>query len=141
VAPDSRSRSSDPARRLQFLLAGAARRDPARSRGDGASRQAPGQARGHGSSRLDTVVTEPNGEHVKFDSMLRSLYMAYQPIIRTDGTLFAYEALVRSEEPGMSGAGDILDAAERLQRLTDLGRTVRSKAGRFHAANADWCCS
>jgi EAL domain-containing protein (putative c-di-GMP-specific phosphodiesterase class I) len=80
---------------------------------------------------LDTVVTEPGSDQVKFDRMLASLYMAYQPIIKPDGTLFAYEALVRSEEPGMSGAGDILDAAERLQRLRDLGRSVRSKAGRL----------
>ncbi len=79
---------------------------------------------------LDTVVTEPTGDQLRFDRALRSLWMAYQPIVRTDGTLFAYEALVRSEEAGLSSAGDILDAAERLQRLTDLGRSVRARAGR-----------
>jgi EAL domain-containing protein (putative c-di-GMP-specific phosphodiesterase class I) len=37
---------------------------------------------------------------------------------------------VRSDEDGLSSASDILDAAERLRRLHDLGRSVRARAGR-----------
>jgi EAL domain-containing protein (putative c-di-GMP-specific phosphodiesterase class I) len=78
---------------------------------------------------LPTEVNEATEDHAHYNRMLQSLWMAYQPIVKTDGTLFAYEALVRSDEPGMSSAGEILDAAERLTRLQDLGRMVRSKAG------------
>jgi EAL domain-containing protein (putative c-di-GMP-specific phosphodiesterase class I) len=84
---------------------------------------------------VPTVVTASAEQHMRFNRLLQSLWMAYQPIVATDGTLFAYEALVRSDEPGLMGAGDILDMAERLNRLTDLGRVVRSRAGRLLTEN------
>jgi EAL domain-containing protein (putative c-di-GMP-specific phosphodiesterase class I) len=85
---------------------------------------------------LPTIVTSSE-DNRRFNRMLESLWMAYQPILRTDGTLYAYEALVRSEEPGLSSAADILDTAERLKRLTDLGRRVRSRAGRLITERSD----
>jgi EAL domain-containing protein (putative c-di-GMP-specific phosphodiesterase class I) len=55
--------------------------------------------------------------------------MAYQPIVRaSDGALFGYEALLRSREPALPNPGAVLDAAERLGRLFDLGRKVRARA-------------
>lgn len=64
-----------------------------------------------------------------FDRMLESLWMAYQPIVRaSDGTLFGYEALMRSGEPSLPHPGAMLDAAERLDRTADLGATVRAAA-------------
>jgi EAL domain-containing protein (putative c-di-GMP-specific phosphodiesterase class I) len=41
--------------------------------------------------------------------------------------VFAYEALMRSREPSLRGPADMLDAAERLGRLHDLGRCIRAK--------------
>jgi EAL domain-containing protein (putative c-di-GMP-specific phosphodiesterase class I) len=53
--------------------------------------------------------------------------MAYQPIVRwPERTVFAYEALVRSNEPSLKSPLDLLDAAERLGRLRDLGRKARA---------------
>src|SRR5262249_54327086 len=39
-----------------------------------------------------------------------------------------YEALLRSGEPSLPHPGAVLDAAERLDRLDQLGRKVRSSA-------------
>src|SRR5580704_8952868 len=55
--------------------------------------------------------------------------MAYQPIVQaTTGSVFGYEALLRSEDPALSDPSAFLDAAERLGRVYDVGRAVRCKA-------------
>jgi EAL domain-containing protein (putative c-di-GMP-specific phosphodiesterase class I)/CheY-like chemotaxis protein len=64
-----------------------------------------------------------------FERALSTLWMAYQPIVRvSDRTTFGYEALLRSEEKALPNPGAILDAAERLGRLDDLGRRIRAAA-------------
>jgi EAL domain-containing protein (putative c-di-GMP-specific phosphodiesterase class I) len=64
-----------------------------------------------------------------FERALDTLWMAYQPIVRVaDRSLFGYEALLRSEEKALPHPGAILDAAERLDRLDDLGRRIRAAA-------------
>jgi EAL domain-containing protein (putative c-di-GMP-specific phosphodiesterase class I) len=64
-----------------------------------------------------------------FERALDTLWMAYQPIVRVvDRSLFGYEALLRSEEKALPHPGAILDAAERLGRLDDLGRKIRAAA-------------
>ena len=64
-----------------------------------------------------------------FDRVLDTLWMAYQPIVRVaDRSLFGYEALLRSDEKALPHPGAVLDAAERLRRLQDLGRTIRAAA-------------
>jgi len=74
-----------------------------------------------------------------FERTLSSLWTAYQPIVRArDGSLFGYEALLRSDEPSLPHPGAILDAAERLGRLPDLGRAVRAAAAsHMHKAPPD----
>jgi EAL domain-containing protein (putative c-di-GMP-specific phosphodiesterase class I) len=42
--------------------------------------------------------------------------------------VFGHEALLRSNEPSLPHPGAVLDAAERLDRLNALGRSIRSKA-------------
>jgi EAL domain-containing protein (putative c-di-GMP-specific phosphodiesterase class I)/ActR/RegA family two-component response regulator len=72
----------------------------------------------------DRVALEAN-----FERALATLWMAYQPIVRVlDRTIFGYEALLRSEEKALPHPGAILDAAERLGRLDDLGRRIRAAA-------------
>ncbi|HEX7672340.1 MAG TPA: EAL domain-containing protein [Polyangiaceae bacterium] len=62
------------------------------------------------------------------DRALQSLWMAYQPIVRAaSGSLFGYEALLRSDDPALPGPGAVLDAAERLGRIYDVGRAIRTK--------------
>jgi EAL domain-containing protein (putative c-di-GMP-specific phosphodiesterase class I) len=65
-----------------------------------------------------------------FARALGSLWMAYQPIVSwSHRNVFGYEALLRSREPLLPHPGAMLDAAERLDRLHDLGRTIRARAG------------
>jgi EAL domain-containing protein (putative c-di-GMP-specific phosphodiesterase class I) len=63
-----------------------------------------------------------------FVRALHGLWIAYQPIVRTDGTIFGHEALLRSDLKALPHPGAIFDAAERLGRVHDLGRAVRVRA-------------
>jgi len=67
------------------------------------------------------------GLEVAFTRALASLWMAYQPIVRcaTEST-YAYEALMRSSEKTLPHPGAILDAAQRLGRLEEVGRATRA---------------
>lgn len=68
------------------------------------------------------------GLEARFARALDKVWMAYQPIVSWSGrSLFAYEALVRSDEPTMRGPGELFAAAERLDRLHDLGRVIRRR--------------
>lgn len=60
-----------------------------------------------------------------FDRTLDSLWMAFQPIVKANGELFGFEALMRSREPLLPHPGAVLDAAERLSELPQLGRRIR----------------
>jgi EAL domain-containing protein (putative c-di-GMP-specific phosphodiesterase class I) len=52
--------------------------------------------------------------------------MAYQPVVRVaDRSLFGYEALLRSRESALSNPVAILDAADRLGLLHELGQKIR----------------
>jgi EAL domain-containing protein (putative c-di-GMP-specific phosphodiesterase class I) len=64
----------------------------------------------------------------RFSMGLEKIWMAFQPIVRwQDRSVFAYEALVRCDEPSLRSPMDLLDAAERLNRLDELGRKIRQK--------------
>jgi len=64
----------------------------------------------------------------RFLSSLNRLWMAFQPIVTwREQRVFGYEALLRSDEPLMKNPGDILDAAERLDRIHELGRVIRGQ--------------
>lgn len=63
-----------------------------------------------------------------FVRALQGLWIAYQPIVRTDGTIFGHEALLRSDLKALPHPGAMFDAAERLGRVHDLGRAVRVRA-------------
>ncbi|HVV17543.1 MAG TPA: EAL domain-containing protein [Polyangia bacterium] len=68
------------------------------------------------------------GLEARFAAALDSLWIAYQPIISwSRRTTFAWEALVRNEEPTLRSPPDLFEAAERLGRVQDLGRTVRDR--------------
>jgi EAL domain-containing protein (putative c-di-GMP-specific phosphodiesterase class I) len=65
----------------------------------------------------------------QFDRALAGLFMLYQPIVRySTRSAFGYEALVRSSEPSLPHPGALFDAAEKLERWDDLGRTIRTKS-------------
>jgi EAL domain-containing protein (putative c-di-GMP-specific phosphodiesterase class I)/ActR/RegA family two-component response regulator len=67
------------------------------------------------------------GLTARFDVALDTLKMAFQPIVDlAKKGIYGYEALVRPSEPSMPNPGAILEAAERLERLPDLGRRIRA---------------
>jgi EAL domain-containing protein (putative c-di-GMP-specific phosphodiesterase class I) len=64
-----------------------------------------------------------------FTRALDGLWLAFQPIVdaRSHRTI-AYEALARTTEPTMPHPGAFIEAAERLGRLHDFSRRVRTVA-------------
>lgn len=64
-----------------------------------------------------------------FDRCLEKLYLAFQPIVDLkQKSVFGYESLMRSSEDTLPHPGAVLDAAEKLGRLHELGRTIRQLA-------------
>src|SRR5262245_53812509 len=62
---------------------------------------------------------------------METLWIAYQPIVSwSRRSTFAYEALVRNEEPTLRSPPDLFEAAERLGRLQDLGGAIRDGVAR-----------
>jgi EAL domain-containing protein (putative c-di-GMP-specific phosphodiesterase class I)/CheY-like chemotaxis protein len=84
-------------------------------------------------------VGDRAGLEASFERSLGSLYMDYQPIICwSKRAIYGYEALVRSYEVSLPRPEDMLDAAERLGRLHELGRSIRDcVAGSMATANND----
>jgi len=74
----------------------------------------------------DAQAGDRAGLQANFARALQTMSMAFQPIVRaSDQRIFGYEALMRSSEESLPHPGAILGAAERLDRLDDLGRRVR----------------
>jgi EAL domain-containing protein (putative c-di-GMP-specific phosphodiesterase class I) len=91
-----------------------------------------------GSARFQ--VGDRAGVDAILDRALSSLWMAYQPIVRAaDSIPIAYEALMRVDEPMLPNPGAVLGAAERVDRIHDVGRAVRSSVVfSSEAANNGW---
>lgn len=69
------------------------------------------------------------GLEASFERALERLFVAYQPIVHAKTrTVFGHEALLRSGEPSLPNPGAVLDAAERVDQLHTLGRTIRERA-------------
>jgi EAL domain-containing protein (putative c-di-GMP-specific phosphodiesterase class I)/ActR/RegA family two-component response regulator len=78
---------------------------------------------------VDRFVGDRAGLAASFDRAMESIHIAYQPIVSWTGKrVFAYEALLRSREPSLPHPGAMLDAAERLGLVHELGRRIRAKA-------------
>jgi EAL domain-containing protein (putative c-di-GMP-specific phosphodiesterase class I) len=93
-------------------------------------------ARRHGVARMrrrasSTTDGELHATAARFDNALACSWMAFQPIVDvTKNRTFAYEALVRTDEESLQRADVLIATAERLGRIHDLGRTVRSAVAR-----------
>ena len=68
------------------------------------------------------------GLEARFASGLEQMWMAMQPILswRTR-SVYAYEALLRTDELTLRNPVDFVDTAERLKRTPELGRRVRKR--------------
>ncbi len=82
-------------------------------------------------------VGDRAGIEAKLDQALKSLWMAYQPVVRGDGSAYGYEAFLRSEEPALPRPRSVLQAAERIGRTHDVGRAVRALVAADMASVAD----
>jgi EAL domain-containing protein (putative c-di-GMP-specific phosphodiesterase class I) len=73
----------------------------------------------------------------RLDHALAHLWMAYQPIISwKHRAVFSYEALFRTAAKDVSGPTEMLELAERTQRLFDVGRAIRAQVARDACALA-----
>lgn len=80
---------------------------------------------------VDKQLGDLAGLDAGFGRCLSSLWMAYQPIVLWSAQrVFAYEALLRSREPTLPNPKAVLDAADRLNRVHDLGRAIRTAVSR-----------
>jgi EAL domain-containing protein (putative c-di-GMP-specific phosphodiesterase class I) len=84
--------------------------------------------------REAAMVTELEGKQIgdragleaRFASAIEKLWVAAQPIVSWTGrSVFAYETLLRTDEPTLRSPLDFFDAAERLGRAAELGRIIR----------------
>jgi len=75
------------------------------------------------------LTRDLRGLQAAFDRVLQRFQLAYQPIVRAaDAEIFGYEALLRSAEPSLPHPAAVLHAAERLERVHELGRAIRLRA-------------
>lgn len=87
---------------------------------------------------MEVLSAEPDDSlRESFDGAMDTLWMAYQPIVTAEGKLYGHEALLRSREPRLPHPGAVLDAAEKLGELMNLGRLVRRRAAAPVAADAE----
>jgi EAL domain-containing protein (putative c-di-GMP-specific phosphodiesterase class I) len=83
----------------------------------------------------EPVPSDRAGLEAHFQRALSQLWLAFQPIVSwPDRSIFGYEALVRSSEPALSSPDLLIDAAERLGRVQDLGIAIRRALGRSISA-------
>jgi EAL domain-containing protein (putative c-di-GMP-specific phosphodiesterase class I) len=83
------------------------------------------------------------GDHASLEAgfarALGSIWMAYQPIVSVSRrNVFGYEALLRSSDSALPNPGALLEAAEEVRRVHDLGRVVRTRvASDAHDTGSD----
>jgi EAL domain-containing protein (putative c-di-GMP-specific phosphodiesterase class I) len=76
----------------------------------------------------ERLVADPSALAWALDEALGGLQLAAQPIVRPDGSLYGRELLLRSPSPRLPDPGAVLEAAERLERVAEVGRAVRRLA-------------
>jgi two-component system, cell cycle sensor histidine kinase and response regulator CckA len=80
----------------------------------------------------DEIPGKPIGDRAGLDSRynlaVEKLWVAAQPILSwRDRSVYAYESLLRTDEPTLRRPIDFIEAAERLGHLPELGRTIRRR--------------
>jgi EAL domain-containing protein (putative c-di-GMP-specific phosphodiesterase class I) len=83
----------------------------------------------------DQDRTQLTDLEARLERCLATLGMHFQLLVHArDRKRFGYEALLRSTDRSLPHPGAILDAAERLERITVLGRAVRANTAKTVAA-------
>lgn len=79
----------------------------------------------------ERLMGDRAGLEAVYAKAVESMFMVYQPIVRTrDGSVFAWEALLRTGDQTVDGPLAFIDMAERLGRVRDLGRRIRASVTR-----------
>lgn len=98
----------------------------------------------HGTAPVRRVDPQANSDELvaleqKFERCVATVDMHYQPIVWAlpwqdkRPSIFGYEALLRTKDRALPHPGAILDAAERLERVTKLGRLLRTRVAQCFA--------
>jgi EAL domain-containing protein (putative c-di-GMP-specific phosphodiesterase class I) len=65
----------------------------------------------------------------RFRRAVDTLWLAFQPILSGDGRqVYGHEVLLRSDEPNLTDPAQVLETAELLGSLNELGRVIRERA-------------
>ena len=74
------------------------------------------------------LIGDLAGLEARFASGVEKMWIAMQPVVSWSArTIYAYEALLRTDEPTLRNPIDFIDAAERLGRTKELGRIIRQR--------------
>jgi EAL domain-containing protein (putative c-di-GMP-specific phosphodiesterase class I) len=78
------------------------------------------------------------GLEARYGSAVDKLWIAMQPIVSwRSRSVYAFESLLRSDEPTLRSPLDFIEAAERLGRTVELGRIIRQRIADQMAASPD----
>jgi EAL domain-containing protein (putative c-di-GMP-specific phosphodiesterase class I) len=73
------------------------------------------------------LIGDRAGLDARFDRALEQLFIAFQPIVKwPERTIYGHEALVRSSEATLATPNLLFEAAGRLGRVAELGRSIRA---------------
>lgn len=90
-------------------------------------------ARKHSATRMRRRAETPVPDDLeqRFNRALERSWMAFQPIVDVkEKRVFAYEALLRTDEESLRRTDHFIEAAEKLGKIHLLGRTVRDAVAR-----------
>ena len=74
------------------------------------------------------LIGDLAGLDARFASGVEKMWIAMQPVVRWSAkTVYAYESLLRTDEPTLRNPIDFVDAADRLGRTSELGRAIRKR--------------
>jgi EAL domain-containing protein (putative c-di-GMP-specific phosphodiesterase class I)/CheY-like chemotaxis protein len=84
------------------------------------------------------LIGDRAGLESRYALAVEKLWMAMQPILSwRRRSVYAYESLLRTDEPTLRSPIDFIEAAERLDRAPELGRIIRKRiAGQIAEAPA-----
>jgi EAL domain-containing protein (putative c-di-GMP-specific phosphodiesterase class I)/CheY-like chemotaxis protein len=74
------------------------------------------------------LIGDRAGLESRYALAIERLWMAMQPILSwSRRTVYAYESLLRTDEPTLRSPIDFIETAERLGRTPELGRIIRKR--------------
>jgi EAL domain-containing protein (putative c-di-GMP-specific phosphodiesterase class I) len=74
------------------------------------------------------LIGDLAGLEARFASGIEKMWIAMQPVVSWSArTVYAFEALLRTDEPTLRNPIDFIEAAERLDRTPELGRLIRRR--------------